>query len=60
MSPSNDTFKLSAALYKKYQMAIHGDTAEDCGVDNYREFLVDTPIQVLFYFSYIVLSPYLS
>lgn len=45
--PSADfkaTFKESFALYKKYQMAIHNDSEEDCKESGYTRFLCNSPL----------------
>lgn len=34
-------------LYKRYQMAVHGDSESDCGRSQYRNFLVDTPLRAV-------------
>lgn len=38
------TFIESYALYKKYQMAVHGDKEEDLSERSFRRFLCDTPL----------------
>lgn len=38
----------SANLYKKYQMAIHGDEPEECNKKTFVNFLVKSPLQVHF------------
>ena len=38
------TFLESYALYKKYQMAVHGDKEEDLSERSFRRFLCDTPL----------------
>ncbi|XP_046752568.1 arginyl-tRNA--protein transferase 1 isoform X4 [Diprion similis] len=40
-----DTFELSANLYKKYQMAVHKDSAEECDKQSFTEFLCKSPLQ---------------
>lgn len=40
----------SANLYKKYQMAIHGDEPEECNKKTFINFLVKSPLQVHFVF----------
>ncbi|XP_070569102.1 arginyl-tRNA--protein transferase 1-like isoform X2 [Ptychodera flava] len=40
-----ETFKESAKLFAKYQMAIHKDPPEECTVDQYTRFLVDSPLE---------------
>lgn len=42
------TLDTSASLYKKYQMAIHGDTPEQCDQKSFFNFLVRSPLQVHF------------
>ncbi|KAG7198711.1 hypothetical protein KM043_001702 [Ampulex compressa] len=39
------TLDLSANLYKKYQMAIHGDPSEECDKKSFCNFLVCSPLQ---------------
>lgn len=34
----------SHALYKRYQMAVHGDTAEECSEKQFTRFLCDNPL----------------
>ena len=41
------TFLESYALYKKYQIAVHGDKEEDLSERSYRRFLCDTPLVAL-------------
>lgn len=41
------TFVESYALYKKYQIAVHGDKEEDLSERSYRRFLCDTPLIAL-------------
>ena len=38
------TFPESFALFKKYQIAVHGDKEEDVNESSYRRFLCDTPL----------------
>lgn len=38
------TLEASHEVYKKYQMAIHGDTPQKCRMEQYRRFLVDSPL----------------
>ena len=40
--------KESYAVYRKYQMAIHNDTPEDCDEKGYQRFLCDSPLPVRF------------
>ncbi|KAL0118103.1 hypothetical protein PUN28_009046 [Cardiocondyla obscurior] len=40
-----DTIDASASLYKKYQMAIHGDTPDQCDQKSFFSFLVRSPLQ---------------
>lgn len=42
------TFTVGALLFAKYQMAVHNDQPEDCNMEQYLEFLVDSPLQVSF------------
>lgn len=41
------TFAAGAALFAKYQIAIHNNTPDECNTKEYNQFLVDSPIQVL-------------
>ena len=41
----NETFEDSYALYRKYQMAVHNDTEEDCTKDQFTRFLVDSSLK---------------
>lgn len=43
-----NTLDASANLYKKYQMAIHGDTPDQCDRKSFINFLVRSPLQVHF------------
>lgn len=47
-NPPSETFKAttseSYALYKKYQMAVHGDTEDKCKESGYKRFLCDSPL----------------
>lgn len=43
-----NTLETSASLYQKYQMAIHGDTPEQCNQKSFLNFLVRSPLQVHF------------
>ncbi|XP_063046963.1 arginyl-tRNA--protein transferase 1 isoform X2 [Engraulis encrasicolus] len=40
-----ETFDRSAALYSRYQQAIHGDDPSECGEDEYKRFLCDSPLE---------------
>ncbi|XP_012218425.2 arginyl-tRNA--protein transferase 1 isoform X1 [Linepithema humile] len=40
-----NTFDASANLYKKYQMAIHGDLPDQCDKKSFFNFLVKSPLQ---------------
>lgn len=40
------TAKETHAVYVKYQMAVHGDTAEKCSEPKFSEFLVQSPLVV--------------
>lgn len=42
------TFDVSANLYKKYQMTIHGDSPDECNQSSFYNFLVKSPLQVHF------------
>ncbi|XP_074731550.1 arginyl-tRNA--protein transferase 1 isoform X3 [Strix uralensis] len=39
------SFNQSAALFAKYQMAIHKDTPSDCGENEFTRFLCDSPLE---------------
>uniref|UniRef100_UPI00358E0E4F arginyl-tRNA--protein transferase 1 isoform X8 n=1 Tax=Myxine glutinosa TaxID=7769 RepID=UPI00358E0E4F len=39
------SFEQSAALFAKYQMAIHKDTASECSHDQFTRFLCDSPLE---------------
>ena len=47
-SPPSEKFKAtlseSYALYKRYQMAVHGDAEKDCKESGYKRFLCDSPL----------------
>ncbi|XP_018333588.1 arginyl-tRNA--protein transferase 1 isoform X2 [Agrilus planipennis] len=40
-------FQTEAALFEKYQMAIHNDERNDCDPKQFQEFLVDTPLKTV-------------
>jgi len=40
------TFTAGASLFAKYQIAVHNDQPNDCDVEQYLEFLVNSPLQV--------------
>lgn len=42
------TFTAGASLFAKYQMVVHHDKPKDCDVEQYLEFLVESPLQVSF------------
>ncbi|XP_015924898.1 arginyl-tRNA--protein transferase 1 isoform X3 [Parasteatoda tepidariorum] len=42
-----ETKKESYSLYVKYQMAIHNDTEEECAVESFENFLIETPLESL-------------
>lgn len=44
----SQTFTAGASLYAKYQIAVHNDSPDECDVEQYLEFLVDSPLQVSF------------
>ena len=39
-----ETLKESYQVYRKYQMAIHKDPPSKCSMENYKRFLVDSPL----------------
>ncbi|XP_068545150.1 arginyl-tRNA--protein transferase 1 isoform X6 [Anas acuta] len=39
------SFNQSATLFAKYQMAIHKDTASECGENEFTRFLCDSPLE---------------
>uniref|UniRef100_A0A8C9VZV2 Arginyl-tRNA--protein transferase 1 n=1 Tax=Scleropages formosus TaxID=113540 RepID=A0A8C9VZV2_SCLFO len=39
------SFDESAALFARYQMAIHGDTPSECSESEFRRFLCDSPLE---------------
>ncbi|XP_041722314.1 arginyl-tRNA--protein transferase 1-like [Coregonus clupeaformis] len=39
------TYEQSAALYARYQMAVHGDTPSECNESEFRRFLCDSPLE---------------
>lgn len=43
------TFTAGAALFAKYQIAVHNDKADDCDMEQYLSFLVDSPLKVSLY-----------
>ncbi|XP_072413588.1 arginyl-tRNA--protein transferase 1 isoform X10 [Chiloscyllium punctatum] len=40
-----ESFNQSAALYAKYQMAVHHDSSDECNESQYTRFLCDSPLQ---------------
>uniref|UniRef100_A0A8C7H5J0 Arginyl-tRNA--protein transferase 1 n=1 Tax=Oncorhynchus kisutch TaxID=8019 RepID=A0A8C7H5J0_ONCKI len=40
------TYEQSAALYARYQMAVHGDTPSECNESEFRRFLCDSPLEM--------------
>lgn len=52
VDPSSTQFKTSSLstsfkLYQKYQIHVHQDKEEDCTMDQFKRFLVKSPLQVL-------------
>lgn len=47
-SEFKDSLQETHKLYTKYQMAIHQDTEDECTLEQFKRFLVKTPLQVLF------------
>nr|XP_022916865.1 arginyl-tRNA--protein transferase 1 isoform X2 [Onthophagus taurus] len=45
MNNSEDTFKLTAKLFEKYQIQVHNEKPSEAGLDQFEEFLVDTPLK---------------
>lgn len=45
-----ETLEESAKLYAKYQMTVHQDKEDECTVDQFKRFLVKSPLQVFNYF----------
>lgn len=41
------TFDDGANLFAKYQIAVHNDQPDDCDMEQYLQFLVQSPLQVL-------------
>ncbi|XP_072335422.1 arginyl-tRNA--protein transferase 1 isoform X5 [Scyliorhinus torazame] len=41
-----ESFNQSAALYTKYQMAVHQDSPDECSESEYTRFLCQSPLQV--------------
>ncbi|XP_034537726.1 arginyl-tRNA--protein transferase 1 isoform X2 [Notolabrus celidotus] len=39
------SYEQSAALYARYQMAIHGDDSSECSESEFRRFLCDSPLE---------------
>lgn len=42
------TLKAGASLFAKYQMAVHKDEPDDCNMEQYLQFLVDSPLKVCY------------
>lgn len=49
MSNTDESFKTSAAIFKKYQTVIHNEPDEECGEDEFVDNLVDTPLKVNYF-----------
>lgn len=41
------SFKKAHQLYQKYQIAIHGDTADKCNESQFKRFLCNSPLEVV-------------
>ena len=41
-----ESFDVSHQLYKKYQMSVHHDGEDECTADQFKRFLVKSPLQV--------------
>lgn len=53
MDRNNDTFDVSAEVYRKYQMAVHNDSCSECSPSEFYEFLVNTPLKVFVFVLYM-------
>ena len=42
-----DTMLTSYRLYVKYQIQVHNDKEEECSLEQFKRFLVNSPLQVL-------------
>ncbi|XP_029926154.1 arginyl-tRNA--protein transferase 1 isoform X3 [Myripristis murdjan] len=42
------SYEQSAALYARYQMAVHGDAPSECNESEFRRFLCDSPLEAEF------------
>ncbi|XP_024153500.1 arginyl-tRNA--protein transferase 1 isoform X2 [Oryzias melastigma] len=42
------SYQQSAALYARYQMAVHGDDPSECSESEFRRFLCDSPLEAEF------------
>jgi arginyl-tRNA--protein-N-Asp/Glu arginylyltransferase len=40
------SYEESYQVYKRYQMVIHGETEEENGIQQFKRFLVDSPLIV--------------
>lgn len=40
------TFTAGATLFAKYQIAVHNDRPDECNMEQYLSFLVDSPLKV--------------
>lgn len=47
MNAQESTFKESYELYSKYQKTVHKDRQSDCNVNNYLNFLIESPLTTL-------------
>jgi len=44
VSDISESYDESYAVFKKYQMTIHNESASDCTQSDFNNFLVDTPL----------------
>lgn len=54
MTKNSESFRESAQLFNKYQRIVHNDKPDDCDADQFYDFLVETPLEVIFYYLYCV------
>ena len=44
MSDFSESYEESYEVFRKYQMIVHNDTADDCTKSQFDDFLVDSPL----------------
>lgn len=47
MNKKSKTYHISAKLFEKYQTVVHNERVEECTPNQFYEFLVQTPLEVI-------------